>query len=136
MAWGCCSERKKVSKEMAGKSLSGQARLSMMKTIMTPLHGQPERISTFYVEIQDMVEHEGSRYGRLVVAYHDKQRERNMDGLALQVSNAIMQETYPSEALTKFICNIEARVFACMQTAPPQELNDNYGLPPGGRPDV
>ena len=79
---------------------------------------------------------EGSRYGTLVVAYHDKQRERNMDGLALQVSNAIMQETYPSETLTKFIRNIEARVFACMQTAPPQELNDNYGLPPGGRPDV
>ena len=48
-----------------------------------------------------------------------------MDGLALQVSNAIMQETYPSESLTKFIRNIEARVFACMQTAPPQELNDN-----------
>ena len=73
---------------------------------------------------------EGDRYGKLVVAYHNKQRELNMDGLALQVSNAIMQETYPSKTLTKFICNIEARVFACMQTAPPQELNDNYDFHP------
>ena len=79
---------------------------------------------------------EGDCYGKLVVAYHDKQRELNMDGLALQVSNAIMQETYPSETLAKFIRNIEARAFACMQTAPPQELNDNYGVPPSGRPDV
>ena len=79
---------------------------------------------------------EGDRYGTLVIAYHDKQRKRNMDDLALQVLNAIMQETYPSESLTKFIRNIEAWVFACMQSAPPQEINDNYGLPPGGRPDV
>ena len=82
------------------------------------------------------VQLEGDRYGKLVVAYHDKQRELNMDGLALQVSNTIMQDTYPSEALTKFIRNIEAQVFACMQTAPPQEINDNYGIPPSGRPDV
>ena len=43
------------------------------------------------------IQREGDRYGKLVVAYHDKQRELNMDELALQVSNAIMQETYPGE---------------------------------------
>ena len=42
----------------------------------------------------------------------------------------------PPEALTKFIRNIEAMVFADMQSAPPQELNENYGLPVGGRPDM
>ena len=47
-----------------------------------------------------------------------------------------MQETYPDEALTKFIRNIEARVFAYMHSAPAQELEENYGLPAGGRPDV
>ena len=71
-----------------------------------------------------------------LVLYHDKQQELYMDRLALQVSNAIMQETYPGNTLTKFIRNIEARVFAYMQTAPPQELNDNYGVPPSGRTDL
>ena len=72
----------------------------------------------------------------LVVAYHDKQRNRHMDELALQVSNVVMAATDPGESLTKFIRNIEARVFAYMQSAPPQEMNDNYGLPADGRPDV
>ena len=40
------------------------------------------------------------------------------------------------EVLTKFIRNVESRVFAYMNTAPPQELNDNYGVPPSGRPDL
>ena len=31
---------------------------------------------------------------------------------------------------------IEAQVFADMQSAPPQELDENYGLPVGGRPDM
>ena len=53
--------------------------------------------------------------------------------VALQVSNAVMGASDPGESLTKFICNIEARVFADMQSAPPQELNENYGLPVGGR---
>ena len=75
------------------------------------------------------VQLEGSRYGTLVAAYHDKQRKRSLDEQALQVSNALMQETYPGKALTKFIRNIEARVFAYMHSAPPQELEDNYGLP-------
>ena len=59
-----------------------------------------------------------------------------MDDLALQVSNAVMGASDPPEALTKFICNIEARVFADMQYAPPQELNEEYGLSNGGRPNV
>ena len=45
-------------------------------------------------------------------------------------------QTDPPEALTKFIRNIEARVFADMQSPPPQELNENYGLPIGGKPDM
>ena len=59
-----------------------------------------------------------------------------MDDLSLQVSDAVMAESEPDEALTKFIRRIEARVFAEMQSAPPQEMNDNYGLPADGRPDV
>ena len=54
---------------------------------------------------------EGSRYGTLVVARHEKQRNRYMDDLALQVSNAVVEAGDPSESLTKFIHNIEARVF-------------------------
>ena len=72
----------------------------------------------------------------LVIACHEKQRNRYMDDLALQVSNAVMAASDPGESLTKFIRNIEARVFADMQSAPPQEMNENYGLPAGGRPDM
>ena len=39
-------------------------------------------------------------------------------------------------ALTKFIRNIKAQVFAEMQSAPPQEFNKEYGLPEEGRPDM
>ena len=39
-------------------------------------------------------------------------------------------------ALTKFIRNIEVQVFADMQSAPPQEMNERYGLPKEGRPDI
>ena len=60
----------------------------------------------------------------------------NTNVLALQVSNTVMGASDPPEALSKFIRNIEARVFADMQSAPPQELNEGYGLPNGGRPDV
>ena len=42
----------------------------------------------------------------------------------------------PGESLTKFIRNIEAHVFAEMQSAPPQEMHDNYWLPANGRPDL
>ena len=38
--------------------------------------------------------------------------------------------------LTKFTRNIEARVFAVTRSGPPQEMNENYGLPVGGRPDM
>ena len=79
---------------------------------------------------------EGSRYGTLVIARHDKQRNRYMDDLALQVSNPVMGASDPSESLTKFILNIEARVFADMQSAPPQEMHDNYGLPADGMPNL
>ena len=72
----------------------------------------------------------------MVVARHMKQRNRYMDDLTLQVSNAVMGASDPSEALTKFIRTIEARVFADMQSAPPQEMDENYGLPVGGQPDV
>ena len=65
------------------------------------------------------LEPEGRHYGTLVVARHTKQRNRYMDNLALQVSNAVMGASDPPNALTKFICNIEARVFADMQSAPP-----------------
>ena len=37
---------------------------------------------------------------------------------------------------TKFIRKTESRVFAYMNTAPAQELNDNYGVLPSGRPDL
>ena len=39
-------------------------------------------------------------------------------------------------ALTKFIRNVEARVFADIQSALPQEMNEGYGLPAEGRPDI
>ena len=73
-----------------------------------------------------------SHYGTLVVARHEKQRNRYMDDLALQVSDAAMATsdyTHPGESLTKFIRKIKAQVFAEMQSAPPQELNKEYGLP-------
>ena len=59
-----------------------------------------------------------------------------MDDLDLQVSNAVMGACDPPAALTKFIRSIEARVFAGMQSPPPQELNKEYGLPAEGRPDM
>ena len=65
-----------------------------------------------------------------------KQRNRYMDDLALQVSNSVMAASDPPNAPTKFIRNIEARVFADMQSAQPQELNEGYGLPKEGRPDL
>ena len=79
---------------------------------------------------------EGDRYGKLLVAHQDKERELYLDGLALQASNFIMQASDPAEFLTKFIRKTEGRVFAYMNTAPAQELNDNYGVPPSGRPDL
>ena len=62
------------------------------------------------------IEREGSRYGTLVIARHDKQCNRYMDDLALQVSNAVMGVSDPGKSLTKFIRNIEARVFASVQS--------------------
>ena len=59
-----------------------------------------------------------------------------MDDLALQLSNAVMGACDPPAALTKFIHNIEAWVFAEMQSVSPQELNKEYGLPAEGRPDM
>ena len=53
-----------------------------------------------------------------------------------QVSNAAMASSDPPNPLTKFIRNIEPRVFADMQSAPPQEMNEKYGLPKEGRPDI
>ena len=47
---------------------------------------------------------------------------KNVEQITKQI---IMSATDPGESLTKFIRNIEARVFAYMQSAPPQELNDN-----------
>ena len=43
--------------------------------------------------------------------------------LLLQVSNAVMGASDPPNALTR-------------QSAPPQEMNEGYGLPEGGRPDL
>ena len=51
-------------------------------------------------------------------ARHTKQRNQYMDDLALQVSNAVMAASDQQNALTKFIRNIEAWVFADMQCAP------------------
>ena len=59
-----------------------------------------------------------------------------MDDLALQVSNAVIAASDPPNALTKFICNIEERIFADMQSAPPQEMNEGYGTPKEGRLDL
>ena len=78
---------------------------------------------------------EASRYGTLVVERHEKQRNHYLDNLSLQVSDAVMATSDPGETLTKFIRRIEARVFAEMQSAPPQEMHDTYGLPADGRPD-
>ena len=70
-------------------------------------------------------------------ARHKDQRNRYMDDLALQVSsNADMGACNPPDALTKFIRNIEGQIFAEMQSAPPQEMNNEYGLPAEGRPDM
>ena len=77
-----------------------------------------------------------SCYGTLVVERHEKQRNRYMDDLSLQVLDAVMATSDPGETLTKFIRRIEARVFAHMQSAPPQEMHDDYGLPADGRPDL
>ena len=66
------------------------------------------------------------------MALHTKQRNKCMDDLALQVPNAVMAAGDPPNALTKFIRNTEARVFAGMQSAPPQEMNEKYGLPKKG----
>ena len=82
------------------------------------------------------LELQASRYGMLVVARHKKQGNCYMDDLSLQVSDAVMATSDPGETLTKFIRRIEARVFADMQSAPPQEMHDNYGLPADGRPDL
>ena len=81
------------------------------------------------------VELEGSRYGKLLVIHHDKEHDTYMDGLALQASSAIMQQSDPAEVLTKFIRKLEGRVFAYMNTAPAQEMNIDYGVPSTGRPD-
>ena len=72
----------------------------------------------------------------MFVARQEKQRNQYMDDLALQVSNPAMASSDLPNALTKFIRNVEARVFADMQSAPPQELNEKYGLPKEGRPDI
>ena len=58
-----------------------------------------------------------------------------MDNLALQASDRVMASDDLPSALTKFIRNVEARIFAAMQSAPPQDLNDTHGLPKEGRPD-
>ena len=63
-------------------------------------------------------------------------RLSTLDDLDLQVLDAAMATSDPGETLTKFIRKIEARVFAEMQSVPLQEINESYGLPPGGRPDV
>ena len=78
---------------------------------------------------------EGSHYGHLVVERHEKQRDQYMDNLALWASDAVMAPDDPPSVLTKCIRNVEARVFANMQSAPTQELNDTYGLPKEGRPN-
>ena len=85
---------------------------------------------------QTPIQLEGSLYGKLIVEYHDKEHDNYMDGLALQASNAIMQQSDPAEVLTKFIRKVESRVFAYMNTAPAQEINVDYGVPPSGRPDL
>ena len=83
---------------------------------------QPE-IKTFRI-VDTQLESEGRIYKNLVAARHKEQRNRYMDDLALQVWNAVMGATDLPAALTEFICNIEAPVFADMQSAPRQELNN------------
>ena len=82
------------------------------------------------------LERESCIYGTQVTARHKEQRNRYMDDLALQILNAVMGASDPPDALTKFIRNIEPRVFAEMQSAPLQELNKEYGFPEEGRPDM
>ena len=53
--------------------------------------------------------------------------------LAMQDDSA---SSDPPNALTKFIRNTEARVFADMHSAPLQEMNEKYRLPAEGRPDI
>ena len=96
----------------------------------------PGLVPSCFLPNETPIQCKGSRYGTLVVARHEKQCNRYMDDLALQVSDAVMTAGDPGESLTKFICNIEARVFPEMQSAPPQEMDENYRLPEGGRADM
>ena len=69
----------------------------------------------------------------LVIARQKEQWACYMDDQALQVSNASMMVSNPLAALTQFIPNFKSRVFAHMQSASPQELNKEYGLPTKGK---
>ena len=79
------------------------------------------------------LEPEGRIYKKLVAAQHKEQLNGYMDDLALQVSNTVLGATDLQYAFTKFIRNIEARVFANMQSAPglhphhPEGIHDCLG---------
>ena len=70
-----------------------------------------------------------------ILSLHDT---RNNNPITLMTKlykyqNTIMMASDPPVAHTEFIRNIEARVLANMQSAPPQD-NWEYGLPKKGKP--
>ena len=71
-------------------------------------------------------------YADLIIARHKEQQACYMDDQASQVLSGITMASEPPVALNEFISNIEARVFANTLSAPPQELNREYGLPKKG----
>ena len=71
-------------------------------------------------------------YVDLVVARHLVPKAHVLEDHTLQVLNLVMMEDTPLIALTEFIRNFKASVFAFMQSAPPIEAEE-YGLPEDGK---
>ena len=79
-------------------------------------------------------EQEPCAYADLVMARHLAHQAHALEGHALQVLNVFMLANTLSIALTGFIRNLEAHVFALMQSALPNEAED-YGLVKKGKTD-
>ena len=77
-------------------------------------------------------EQEHHAYMDLVTMRHWAQQVRVLEDHSLQVLNLLMLPNSPAIALTKFICNLEARVFVLIQTALRIEAKED-GLPKKGK---
>ena len=69
---------------------------------------------------------EWRKYADLVNERHEAHQARVREDLALQVSNVVMNAQRPADVLGEFVRNVEARVYAHMQTALPIGHED-YG---------